>query len=97
MVIASFLFIWLITDAYDIITPNVLALIGISAGTSLSAAVIDNSKSTEMLQQVTALKMEKLSLEKDIAGLNAQINANQPPANLSDLIYSPQEIPKRRG
>lgn len=85
LVIASFLFIWLITDAYDIITPNVLALIGISAGTALSASVIDNSKSEELLQKVMASKAEKISLEKEIIGLDARINTNPPPDNLREL------------
>lgn len=58
--VMSFLFIWLITDAYDIITASVLGLIGISAGTSLSALVIDNSKKQELLTQTQA-KMAALA------------------------------------
>lgn len=44
LVIISFLFIWLITGAFDIITGSVLALIGISAGTALGGAAIDAGK-----------------------------------------------------
>ena len=83
MVIVSFLFIWLITDAYDVITPGVLALIGISAGTSLSSMVIDNSKSEEVLQQTISLYQEKEILTTEIAELKAPINAVPPSNGLS--------------
>jgi hypothetical protein len=41
LVIASFVFIWLITGATDTITGSTLVLIGIGAGTALGAAAID--------------------------------------------------------
>jgi len=44
LVITAFLYIWLITGASDTITTTVLALIGIAAGTALSAVVIDKGK-----------------------------------------------------
>jgi hypothetical protein len=43
MVIASYLFIWMVTNAVDIITPSTLMLIGIGAGTALGSAAIENS------------------------------------------------------
>lgn len=46
LVIASFLFIWLITGANDTITASVLTLIGIGAGTALGAAAIDAASET---------------------------------------------------
>lgn len=73
LTVISFFFIWLITDAYDIITPTVLALIGISAGTSLSAAVIDNSKSTDLLNQTIVLQNEKAKLNTEIPKLDELI------------------------
>ncbi|MEO6685203.1 MAG: hypothetical protein ABIN24_04530 [Dyadobacter sp.] len=85
LTIISFFFIWLITDAYDIITPTILALIGISAGTSLSAVIIDDSKSQELLQQTVTLKTEKSTLERDIQELDLQITTTPSPANLTDL------------
>lgn len=83
LTILSFFFIWLITDAYDIITPTVLALIGISVGTSLSAAVIDDSKSTEVLNQTIVLQKELAGLLTGISNLQAQIASN--PANVAEL------------
>lgn len=83
LTIISFFFIWLITDAYDIITSTILALIGISAGTSLSAAVIDNSKSTELLNRTIDLQNEKRKLENEIVSLDSQIKAGA--SNATDL------------
>jgi hypothetical protein len=81
LTIISFFFIWLITDAYDIITTTVLALIGISAGTSLSAAVIDDSKSTDMLNQTITLQDELAGLNNKISSLNSQITAVPAPTD----------------
>ncbi|MDQ6830501.1 MAG: hypothetical protein M3081_16710 [Gemmatimonadota bacterium] len=47
LVVASFMFIWLVTGSSDTITGSVLALIGISAGTFLGATAIDSSKRDE--------------------------------------------------
>lgn len=85
LTIISFFFIWLITDAYDIITSTVLALIGISAGTSLSAAVIDNSKSTDLLNQTVMLQNELARLNTQISALNNQISTVPAPANVDIL------------
>lgn len=41
LIIASFLFIWLVTGANDTINGSTLALIGIGAGTALGSAAID--------------------------------------------------------
>ncbi|MEO8771249.1 MAG: hypothetical protein ABI402_14235 [Ferruginibacter sp.] len=86
LTLVSFLFIWLITDAYDIITPTILALIGISAGTSLSATVIDNSKATDLLNQTIAFQDERNDLKINITSLNQQVASNPPPVNLNNLI-----------
>lgn len=85
LTIVSFFFIWLITDAYDIVTPTILGLIGISAGTSLSAAVIDNSKSTELLNQTIILQNDKAKAEAEILNLDKQIKFNPPPINVIEL------------
>jgi hypothetical protein len=43
IVIAGYMFMWLITGELDTITDSVLALIGIGAGTALGAALIDST------------------------------------------------------
>src|SRR5205085_3037704 len=78
IVVMSFLFIWLITDAYDILTASVLGLIGISAGTSLSATVIDNNKKQELINETITLQQkiadantsaqEKLQMQDKVNG-----------------------------
>ena len=84
LTIISFFFIWLITDAYDIITTTILTLIGISAATSLSAAVIDDNKNTEILNQTIELKNERMRLEREITDLNEFVTSNPAAPDLAD-------------
>lgn len=44
LVIAAYVFIWMITDELDTITGSVLVLLGIGSGTALGAALIDQGK-----------------------------------------------------
>jgi hypothetical protein len=44
LVIAAYVFMWLITDELDTITDSVLALIGIGAATAIGSALIDQNK-----------------------------------------------------
>ncbi|MEA2338998.1 MAG: hypothetical protein QOE82_3005 [Thermoanaerobaculia bacterium] len=46
LVIAAYVFMWMITDELDTITDSVLALIGIGAATALGAALIDKNKTS---------------------------------------------------
>ena len=94
LIIASFMFIWLITGSYDIISTSILALIGISVGTSLSAAVIDNSKAEDVLQKTVDLKTEQDQLNKDIPGLQQLINANPQHA---DVVKWTAELSTKMG
>lgn len=59
LIVTSFLFIWLVTNAADTITATALALIGIGAGTFLGAMAIDSGK-TE-LAKLTAAAQPKES------------------------------------
>jgi hypothetical protein len=69
---ASYVAIWLITDALDTITPSLLGLIGISAGTALSEALIDSGKDASKSNQLQALSAEKQALEQTIPELQSQ-------------------------
>jgi hypothetical protein len=51
LVIAAYVFMWLITDELDTITESVLALIGIGAATALGSALIDDKKSLPAPEQ----------------------------------------------
>ena len=83
LVYVSYLVIWLITNALDTITPSLLGLMGISAGTALSEALIDSGKDTAQGGQLQNLTAEKQSLEQSIPLLESQLaelNARTSPA-----------------
>jgi hypothetical protein len=73
LIFASYLGIWLITGALDTITVSLLGLMGISAGTALSEALIDSSKDTASAAKLQDLAGEKQALEQDLSGLQEQI------------------------
>ena len=75
LVYASYITIWLITGTLDTITPSLLALIGISAGTALGEALIDTGKETAKTNQLQDLTAEKLALELSISQAQTQVDA----------------------
>lgn len=75
LVYASYTAIWLITDALDTITPSLLGLMGISAGTALGEALIDSGKSDANDSQLQSIVAEKQALEQSIPDLQTQLNA----------------------
>ena len=75
LIYASYVTIWLITDALDTITASLLVLMGISAGTALSEAMIDSGKMDANANQLQSLSAEKLSLEQTIPDLQSQVTA----------------------
>lgn len=78
LTISSFLFIWLITGAFDIITTSILGLVGISAGTTLSAVVIDNNKNQEMINQTSLLIEEEQKIKNSLPDLKDEIKKALP-------------------
>ncbi len=75
LIYASYVTIWLITAALDTITASLLALMGISAGTALSEAMIDSGKMSANANQLQSLAAEKQSLEQTIPDLQSQVTA----------------------
>jgi hypothetical protein len=71
LVLGSFLFIWMITGNYDIITAGVLGLIGISATTALGAVTIDDNKRQTTIREILDLRKQRDDLAMEIAGLAA--------------------------
>lgn len=85
LIYASYLAIWLVTDALDTITPSLLALMGISAGTALGEALIDNGKDTAKTNQVQDLTAEKQAVVQSISQFEADLDAmTTAPQSLSD-------------
>jgi hypothetical protein len=72
---ASYVTIWLVTNALDTITPSLLGLMGISAGTALGEALIDSSKDDANEEQSRSLTAEKQALEQSIPELQTQVAA----------------------
>jgi hypothetical protein len=83
LIYASYVVIWLITDALNTITPSLLGLMGISAGTALSEALIDSGKINARDDQLQSLTGEKQSLEQAIPELQSQVSGQNSKANLT--------------
>jgi len=75
LIYASYVAIWLVTGALDTITTSLLALMGISAGTALGEAMIDNGKDSAKTNQVNDLSAEKQALEQSISETQPQLEA----------------------
>jgi hypothetical protein len=74
LIYASYTTLWLITGALDTITASLLALMGISAGTALGEALIDNGKDTAKTNQVQELTAQRLAIEQAVTDVQAQVN-----------------------
>jgi len=87
LIYASYITIWLITDALDTITASLLALMGISAGTALGEALIDTGKETSKTNQLQELTAEKLALEQSVSDAQTQVDAlNAAPVAATDQM-----------
>jgi hypothetical protein len=95
LIYASYVTIWLITDALDTITASLLALMGISAGTALGEALIDNGKDTAVANQLQSLTAEKQALEQGITQTQADLDAIDP-ASASATDQSNRELLNRQ-
>lgn len=74
LIYASYTTIWLITGALDTITSSLLALIGISAGTALGEALIDNGKDEAKTNQTQDLKAQRAAVEQAVTDVQAQVD-----------------------
>lgn len=86
IVLLSFLFIWLITGNYDMLTPGVLGLIGISSVTALGAVAIDSSKGQEAVKQIIALQTQEAGIIQTIQGLQVQLALTASTASIANSI-----------
>lgn len=87
LVACSYCYIWLVLKNRDSLTPGVLILTGISAGTGLAAAVIDGGKR----QQRDQLERERAALTERMAALPAAIAAAPTPAQVAQLTVEQQQ------
>ena len=84
LVIASYVFIWMVTDVYSILTTSVLTLIGISTATALGTTVMDGNKCKSASKELETCVKEKTALVVDIDNLESDVK-NADPANLVNL------------
>lgn len=85
LIYTSYLAIWLVTSALDTITASLLALMGISAGTALGEALIDNGKDTAKTNQYQDLTAERQAIEQSVAQTEADLDAtNATPPTSAD-------------
>ena len=75
LIYASYTTIWLITSALDTITTSLLALMGISAGTALGEALIDNGKDTAQTNQIQDLTAQKAAVEQAVTDIQTQLDS----------------------
>jgi hypothetical protein len=71
LVIACYLYIWLVTGEYNTLTEGVLAMTGISAATGLGATMIDGQKRQTVETQRNALISSQTALQSRIAEIAA--------------------------
>jgi len=95
LIYASYVAIWLITDALDTITASLLALMGISAGTALGEALIDTGKDTTRANQLQDLTAERQALDQGITQTQADLDAIDP-ATASATDQSNRELLNRQ-
>lgn len=85
LVIASYVFIWMVTDVYSILTPSVLTLIGISTATAMSTTVIDGNKRKQAFKELETLNNEMDKLDNEINSLNLEIQKDPAPEKPDEL------------
>jgi hypothetical protein len=89
-------FIWAVTGELMAVTPSLLALMGMSAGTALGAALVDENKRGTM---VASLMAKKAELQQEVEDLNAKIGTATPPTpgQIEALVDTLQKIDGQLG
>jgi len=85
LVASSYFFIWLITDNLNSLTGSVLALIGISSVTFLSAAALSSTKDTEAYAHRQKLRKDITGIEATLEEIKKRIIATPSPSDSVDL------------
>jgi hypothetical protein len=94
IVVASYLYIWMLTGDRNTLSSGVLILIGISAATGFGAVVVDASKWRGIEAERETLRGEKTALAVRIAQLEPMIAASPP---LADLTALQKELAEKKG
>jgi hypothetical protein len=95
IVVVSYVFIWLITYDRDTVNNDVLALVGISAGTFLGAVSIDSSKKSQAQTQVNDAVAKLSQAQAAAAALTARAPGT-PEAAAADQAVAVQQVAAKR-
>lgn len=80
VVVISYVYIWIMTDDLSSLTTSVLALIGISAATGISSALVDSSKRTDRENVHRKLEEKKKTEQVEVEKLRSE-------ASLLDVAF----------
>ena len=80
LIFADYLVIWLVTGDLNSITESLLGLMGISAGTALGGALIDNQKRDAAASQLAKLTSSEAQTASSTAQPQAHTSPASPPA-----------------
>jgi hypothetical protein len=69
LVVAGYVYIWLLTGKSYTPAGSVIALLGISSATGLAAAIVDRSKNSDSANKILELKIQQAALETRISEL----------------------------
>ncbi|MGC2398252.1 MAG: hypothetical protein WA510_00650 [Acidobacteriaceae bacterium] len=87
IILAAYIYIWMVTGERDSLTPGALVLMGISAATGFGSFLVDSSKS----DQRQALLNERSVLTSRLTILSTDTTAASPPPNVDDLKAEQQQ------
>lgn len=79
LILAAFVFLWVITGSVETLNAQALILIGIGTGTALGAAAVDASKRTTAEEALMTLEPKRASLDAEISEIDRQLKAAQAP------------------
>lgn len=95
IVVISYVFIWMVTSDLSNLTSSVLALIGISAATGLSSAVVDSSnKQSELKNKLQPHKKKKDDDEDELQKLKSKISMLEAKINATINLAEKKKLEK---
>lgn len=84
LILAAFVFLWMITGSAETLNAQSLMLMGIGTGTALGAAAVDLGKRTTAENSLASLVPQRAKLAEEVEQLTKQVQAAaaaQPPAD----------------
>lgn len=87
-VLASFLFLWVVTSRLDTLTDSSLALIGIGSGTALGAALVSNMTRDEAAEQASSAAQVKYASRRGTPWAVLKQQALQREADLAHMLQT---------